>query len=97
MERSIKELLEVCIQNWDVEYNKNLNSFGLCNYINDLFGGDFISDVEFKILTNFLDSNEPTRKKHPQFYVDHLAYWWKIDDEEIRLDFLKYLFKITGT
>lgn len=93
MERSIKEILEVCIEVWE-EQDKTFTNNGLCFLKRQLRNYNYITKNECFNLGLFLDNNKPTPTKHPQFYVDHFMYWWDKNNKEIRLNFLKYLLSL---
>ena len=97
-QRTIKQLLEICIEYWDSERILKLdspyNKRGLCFLISSLHRNEIITKDEYIEMSNLFDNNRPSELKHSHFFdVNHMfySYWWNIDYKEVRLRFLKHL------
>ena len=75
---------------------ENNRRLGLCKYMKALQYNNLINDLEYSKLVDYIMSNQSTHKKHRQFYVDSKGsvYWWDTNDNQIRIEFINYLFLI---
>ena len=84
--RSIKELLELMLQ------NQNYFSRGLCNWVGTIYRirKDLISYDEYNVLLRYIDKNRPHRYSSLSAYRHrNTDYYWKVDDIHPRIKWIK--------
>ena len=89
-ERSIKELLEVMLN------NQNAFTGGLCSWAGNILRLRYISAEEFNILDRYITQNRPSIwSSVSAFNSRHSSYYWRRYDIKPRIKWLKKHIKKT--
>lgn len=91
-EKSIKELLEIMLENID------LLSTGLCNLISDIYwSSEKITDDEYDIIHDYILHNRPFKLSSiSAFKTRNSYYYWKKGNKALRIKWLKKHIKLNS-
>jgi hypothetical protein len=89
--RSIKELLQVMLDNQD------LFTSGLCNWAIRLYYKDIISYEESKLLDSYIENNRPSKYSSLKAYKARKTWWyWPHGEIKPRLKWIKKHIKLNS-
>jgi len=84
MNRSIKELLELTLE------NEQYFVGGLCGWFENLYRSHLIVFEEWNKLQNYADNNKPSiYSSVDRFIHRNTTYWWKRGDIKPRIKWIK--------
>ena len=83
--RTIKELLEILLDQYKNNRIYSIQKLGICWAISKLLDEGIISGEEYDILSEYIYSNRPE--------YAWIGYWWLEGDVPPRIKFLKKLIK----
>lgn len=90
--RTIKELLEIMLENKDLFKN------GLCSWVVLLYSYDRISNKEYLILMEYIENNRPSIFSSLNSFLSQISnsYYWKSGDINPRIKWIQKHIKINS-